>query len=90
MAELGVDAVVPVNKHGFEPFHAVYRRDVCLPCVEELVESGCNRMQDLYERVDIFPFPQELVQRAEPMGGCFMNANTPEELAMLERFYLDR
>lgn len=90
MAELGVDAVVPVNKHGFEPFHAVYRRDACLPCVRELVEQGCNRMQDLYERVRIFPFPQELVQRAEPMGGCFMNANTPEELAMLERFYLDR
>lgn len=90
MAETEVDAVVPVNKHGYEPFHAVYRRDKCLPCVRSLVESGCNRMQELYEQVRIFPFSQELVQRAEPMGGCFMNANTPEELAMLERFYLER
>ena len=90
MAESEADAVVPVNKHGFEPFHAVYRRDVCLPQVRRLVEAGCNRMQELYDHVSIFPFPQDLVQRAEPMGGCFMNANTPEELAMLERFYLER
>lgn len=90
MKESKADIVVPVNKHGFEPFHAVYRRDACLPHVRQLVESGCNRMQELYDRVSIFPFPQELVQRAEPMGGCFMNANTPEELAMLEQFYLER
>ena len=26
MTRTGADAVVPVNKHGFEPFHAIYRR----------------------------------------------------------------
>ena len=33
MNESGADVVVPVNKHGFEPFHAMYRRMGCLPAV---------------------------------------------------------
>ena len=36
----------------------------------------------------VVEFPQERVLEAEPMGGCFVNANTPEELAHLEaNFY---
>ncbi|MFQ9181236.1 MAG: molybdenum cofactor guanylyltransferase [Eggerthella lenta] len=32
MNETGADVVVPVNKHGFEPFHAMYRRaGACRP-----------------------------------------------------------
>lgn len=31
MNQTGADVVVPVNKHGFEPFHAMYRRMECRP-----------------------------------------------------------
>ena len=36
LKESGADAVVPVNKHGYEPFHSIYRRSGCLPAVKEL------------------------------------------------------
>ena len=40
MTRTGADVVVPVNKHGFEPFHAIYRRSGCLPAVREALNEG--------------------------------------------------
>lgn len=85
MTKSGADVVVPVNKHGFEPFHAVYRRMGCLPAVRQALEAGEKRAQVFFESVNVREFPQEKVLEAEPMGGCFINANTPEELAALEQ-----
>ncbi len=85
MTKSGADVVVPVNKHGFEPFHAVYRRMGCLPAVRQALEQGEKRAQSFFERVNVREFPQEKVLEAEPMGGCFINANTPEELLALEQ-----
>lgn len=89
MKESQADAVVPVNKHGFEPFHALYRRATCLPAVSEVVESGDKRAQSFFDRVKVREFTQDEVLLAEPMGGCFINANTPEELRTLERSFLE-
>lgn len=89
MTRTGADAVVPVNKHGFEPFHAIYRRMGCLPAVREALNEGEKRAQVFFSQVNVCEFPQRKVLAAEPMGGCFMNANTPEELAALERIIQD-
>lgn len=78
------DIVVPVNKHGFEPFHALYRKETCLPAIEELVSSGHKRAQAFFDAMKVRNFTQTEVLRAEPRGGCFINANTPEELAAIE------
>lgn len=88
MKESGADVVVPVNKHGYEPFHALYRREGCLPRLEELIEAGEKRAQRLYEAVNVREFTQDEVLVAEPMGGCFINANTPAELKALEDGFL--
>ena len=90
MTRTGADAVVPVNKHGFEPFHAIYRRMGCLPAVREALNEGEKRAQVFFNQVNVCEFPQRKVLAAEPMGGCFMNANTPDELAALERIIQDR
>ena len=87
--EMGADAVVPVNKHGYEPFHAIYRREACLPAVSELLSSGDKRAQSFYNRVNIYEFTQAQVLQAEPTGGCFINANTPEELRKLEEQFME-
>ena len=89
LKETGADAVVPVNKHGFEPFHAIYRRSTCLPAVRELLEAGDKRAQSFYSSINIREFTQSEVLDAEPMGGCFINANTPEELHKLEEQFLE-
>ena len=80
----GADACVPCNTHGFEPFHAVYRRDTCLQAARNLVEAGKQRAQDLFDEIELELFSQQEVLEAEPRGRCFINANTPEELAEVE------
>jgi molybdopterin-guanine dinucleotide biosynthesis protein len=89
MMETGADAVVPINKHGFEPFHAVYKKSVCLPVIEEALARGERRAQAFFDAIKVVPFSQAKVLEAEPMGGCFVNANTPEDLAKLEDMLLD-
>ena len=78
------DCVVPVNKHGYEPFHAVYAREACLPAIRACIEAEEMRAQAFFPDVTVCEFPQSRVLSAEPMGGCFINVNTPEELASIE------
>lgn len=89
MNESGADVVVPVNKHGYEPFHAMYRRMRCLPAIRAALDSGEKRAQSFFSDVDVFEFPQDRVLEVEPMGGCFINANTPEELHAIEEGLLE-
>lgn len=90
MNESGADVVVPSNKHGFEPFHALYRRAGCLPAVKAALERGEKRAQAFFSDVDVCEFSQDRVLEAEPMGGCFINANTPEELHSIEETFLEK
>lgn len=89
LKETGADAVVPVNKHGYEPFHAMYRRSSCLPAVRNLLECGDKRAQSFFGQITVREFTQSEVLVAEPMGGCFINANTPDELHKLEEQFLE-
>ena len=89
MHRTGADAVVPVNKHGYEPFHAMYNRDACLPAIERALAAGDKRAQAIYGAVNVQEFPQSKVLEVEPMGGCFVNTNTPEELHDIEENFLE-
>lgn len=90
MHESGADVVAPHNKHGFEPLHGMYRKDTCLPAVWRRTEAGEKRVQSFFSDPDltVLPFSQDRVLEVEPRGGCFINANTPEELARIEETYL--
>ena len=73
-----------MNKHGFEPFHALYRKATCLPAIQQRLGEGEKRAQSFFDLVRVQEFPHTRVLQVAPMGGCFVNANTPEELARLE------
>lgn len=90
MHESGADVVAPSNKHGFEPLHAMYRKEGCLEAVYARTERGEKRVQSFFgdPAVTVLPFSQDRVLEVEPRGGCFINANTPEELARIEQSYL--
>lgn len=90
MAKTGADVVIPVNQHGYEPFHAMYRRDVCVPAILRAINRGDKRAQAFFDddAVSICEFSQQRVLEVEPRGGCFINANTPDELARIEESYL--
>lgn len=89
MKESGTDLVVPVNKHGYEPFHAMYRRETCLPAIEDMLARGDKRAQGFFDAVNVREFTTAEVLQAEPMGGCFINANTPEELHAWEDAFME-
>lgn len=77
-------ACIPVNTHGFEPFHAVYRREECLKVATDLIDGGESRVQAFCRALQPERFSREDVQLAEPLGRCFINVNTPDELASAE------
>ena len=79
-----LDAVVPVTRSGFEPFHSIYRRLSCLEKVEAAIAAGETRANSWFGDAKLLELDQEQVLEAEPRGGCFMNVNTPDELARME------
>lgn len=85
LMESGADVAVPKTQFGYEPFHAVYRRSTCLPVVKNAVDDGAIKATSWFDQVRVVPFTSEMVAKAEPRGGCFINVNTPEELAHVER-----
>ena len=84
LRETGAEAVVPANRHGFEPMHAVYVRDACLGKARALVESGDMRIRSLISQLAVRQLTPAEVRAVVPLGGAFANANTPDELAKLE------
>ena len=84
LLDTNADAVVPKTSHGFEPFHAVYRRDTCLALVKEAIEAGETRATSWYYKAVIVEFTLEDVLAADPRGGSFINVNTPQELEDIE------
>ena len=80
----GADVAVPVTSHGYEPFHAVYRRSTCLGIVQAALLEGHTRATSWFDQVKVFEFTTEMALEADHRGGAYVNVNTPEELAALE------
>jgi molybdopterin-guanine dinucleotide biosynthesis protein A len=80
---------VPRSEGGLEPFHAVYRREVCLPLIEAALEAGKRRVDAWFHAVKVTQFAWERVLEIDPGGRVFMNVNTPEELAAAEKLVGD-
>ena len=78
------DAVVPRSAEGWESFHAVYRRDHCLPLIEKALKAEKRRVDAWFSEAEMcFMLPDE-VRRHDPSGLAFVNVNTPEEFAAAE------
>jgi len=85
LRETGADAVIPRSEAGTEPFHAVYRRETCLPHVRAALESGKRRVDAWFSQVYIrYLEPAEFLPY-DPDQHAFLNINTPEELQEAER-----
>lgn len=89
LEEAGADAVIPRTTFGQEPFHGVYRRDVCLNAAVEALAKGEKRAAGWVGAVNLIDFTADMVAQAEPRGGCFINVNTPQELAKVEQGIID-
>lgn len=81
----GVDAVVPKTKHGLEPLSGVYLTKPFLAAAQATHNAGETRLKQVLARMNVLE-----IQRDNPWGihfplGCFMNVNTPDELAFAEK-----
>ena len=89
LEQSGADVAVPRTSHGYEPFHAVYRRSTCLPIVQAALLDGETRASIWFDKVRLQEFTPEMILEVDQRGGAFVNVNTPEELAEMERRILD-
>jgi molybdopterin-guanine dinucleotide biosynthesis protein A len=81
---LHADGVVPRSAEGFEPFHAVYRREPCRLAVEKAVHAGQMRLISWFQDAHLAFFDPAEVARYDPGGEAFINVNTPGELRIAE------
>jgi molybdopterin-guanine dinucleotide biosynthesis protein A len=85
LRETGMDAVIPRTEVGTEPFHAVYRRETCLPCIRATLEAGLRRVDTWFAQAKIrYLEPAEILQY-DPAQMAFLNINTLDELKEAER-----
>jgi molybdopterin-guanine dinucleotide biosynthesis protein A len=82
------DAVIPKTANGFEPFHAVYRRNACLPAIKDALMSGEKRLISWFSQARVVAFPESELRLHDPQGLAFMNLNTREDFENAEQ--LDR
>jgi molybdopterin-guanine dinucleotide biosynthesis protein A len=80
-----LDAAIPRTEGGSEPFHAVYRRETCLPAVEAAIRANKWRVDAWYSQVNVRLLSPEETARYDLEGRAFWNVNTPEELEEAER-----
>jgi molybdopterin-guanine dinucleotide biosynthesis protein A len=79
------DVVIARSEEGYEPLHAVYRREACLPAIEAVIEADQWKVIAWFPRVKVRIFTPEELKPYDPRGLAFWNVNTPEEFAEAER-----
>ncbi|MGN0262410.1 MAG: molybdopterin-guanine dinucleotide biosynthesis protein B [Eggerthellaceae bacterium] len=78
------DVCIPCDGDAIEPFHALYRRETCLTVCERAVSQGRMRPRSLLDGLQVATIDRAPFVAANPRTHCFVNANTPEELAAIE------
>jgi len=79
------DVVIAESKEGFEPLHAVYRRQACIGPIEAAMEAGLWRMISWFPQIRLRKLTVADLARYDPDGLAFWNVNTPEEFAAAEK-----
>ena len=84
LRETGADAVLPRSEAFTEPFHAIYRRETCLPHVRAALENGKRRVDAFFPQVNIRYLTPDEILPYDPDKLAFLNINTLEELGEAE------
>lgn len=80
----GVDVVMPLTVGGFEPLHAIYRKE-CLPVLEEFLRNDeQRRMVSLFSRVRVREVSPDEIASFDPEFTSFDNINTPDDYRRLK------
>lgn len=78
------DVVIAKSEEGYEPLHAVYRRETCLPAIEAAIGADQWKVIAWFPQVKVRVLTPEEVRAHDPSGLAFWNVNTPEEFSKAE------
>lgn len=84
------DAVIPLLEGGTEPFHAVYRRETCLPAVQRAIQADKWRVDSWFGEVRMCYLVEDEISKHDPDGLAFWNVNTPRELKQAEHIAISQ
>jgi molybdopterin-guanine dinucleotide biosynthesis protein A len=73
------------SEEGYEPLHAIYRRETCLPAIEAAIDADQWKVIAWFPQVNVRVLTSDEIRRYDPSGLAFWNVNTPEEFAEAER-----
>jgi molybdopterin-guanine dinucleotide biosynthesis protein A len=79
------DVVIAKTEAGYEPFHAVYRRETCLPAIQSAIDSDLWKVIAWFPQVKVRVLTPEELKQLDPDGLAFWNVNTPEEFIAAEQ-----
>lgn len=82
------DVVIAKSDEGYEPLHAVYRRETCLPVIESAINADQWKVTAWFPKVKLRVLTPEELRESDPAGLAFWNVNTPEEFAKAEQIAL--
>jgi molybdopterin-guanine dinucleotide biosynthesis protein A len=94
LVEEDVDVVIPgaapraeragKSVEGYEPLHAVYRRETCLPAIEAAIDADQWKVIAWFPQVKVRVLTPKEIKEYDPAGLAFWNVNTPEEFSKAE------
>lgn len=84
MDKEGTDVVIAKGEEGYEPLHAVYRRETCLSAIEAAIEADQWKVIAWFPQVRVRVLTSDELKRYDPGGLAFWNVNTPEEFTKAE------
>ena len=85
MVEKEADVVIAKTDEGYEPLHALYRRETCLPAIESAIDADQWKVIAWFPKVKVRELSAEETKSLDPSGLCFWNLNTPEEFLEAEK-----
>jgi len=85
MVEEDADVVIAKTDEGYEPLHALYRRETCLPAIESAISADQWKVISWFPQVKVRTLAPDEVKSFDHSGLCFWNLNTPEEFVEAER-----
>jgi len=88
MVQHEADVVIARSDGGFEPIHAVYRRETCLPAIESAIHADKWKVISWFPQVKVYELTTDELNSFNPDGLAFWNVNTPEEFAEAEALAL--
>ena len=79
------DVVIAKTNEGYEPFHALYRCETCLPAIASAIDADQWKVISWFPKVKVRTLTSEEVFSFDPSGLCFWNLNTPQEFLEAEK-----